>query len=182
LRYFEDGKEPSSVEDAFVTGAEVVVDRPLLPGIRGIVVNGQVCDGTYVIESNVETDIELTVRIDGCSIRTLGTHPADQVNHLDSGATLFVSMPVGASLAVRAITPGLTVPARRVSADESGNATVHALPAGSYELALVVDGLVVTRLEVSLGPGDERTIHLAAPQPTAQRQLPVVSSTAPEVV
>ncbi len=57
LRYFEEGEEPSRVSDEFVTGAEVVVDRPTGVGTKGIQLNGENCDGRFVVEPNMETDI-----------------------------------------------------------------------------------------------------------------------------
>ena len=172
LSYFKEGNEPSSMRDSFVMGEQVVVDRPVLPGIRGIEVNGQVCDGRFEIVSNIETDIELKVDAAACSIRILGMHSTEDSGHTNSTATILLSLPRNSSVTVRSLNPDLVVPPRLVEADESGFATVTGLVAGRYELALLIEGKIVNTVNVTVGPGDERSIDL-----TVSTAAPTYAST-----
>ncbi len=46
-----------------------------LPPEKWIEINGQLCEGTFVIQVRFETDLLLSLTDDGCRIEVLGSHP-----------------------------------------------------------------------------------------------------------
>ena len=169
LRYFAEGQAPSSIRDSFVAGEAVVVDRPLLPGTRGIELDGEICEGRYVIASDVETDIVLTPTPAGCKVTTVGTHVAGEIDHANSPASLYGQAPSGTSVEAESLDPAVVVPVQRDSTDESGSYRLDDLPAGRYEVRLLRGDLVLGKTMVELRAGEERQLSLggtiASPSP-----------------
>jgi hypothetical protein len=162
LRYVDEGGNPSGVSDEFLAGAVVVVDRSLLPGAQAVQVNGQVCDGRFAIVTGIETDLVLVVTDAGCRVVTTGSHAEGELQHADEAAAVSAKVPVGSRLGVRPLDPNLMVAPMVVPSDESGFVHVDSLPAGRYEVTLIVDEQVRTAIEVELRPGEERFLDLSA--------------------
>lgn len=158
LRYFGEDGEPSLASDEFVAGQLVVVDRSSLPGARGVITNGESCDGRFELVAGTEVDILLLLRGSPCGIEVLGSHPSGAIRHGDEAAVLFARVPLGSRVSVRPIATTSMVEAQIVAADESGAVTVGPLPPGSYEVSLLEGSEVRGTQEVQLLPGDGQVV------------------------
>jgi hypothetical protein len=146
-----------------VAGATVVIDRSLLPEPHGIAVNGQRCEGEFSITTGVETDLVLTVGSGGCRVTTIASHPDGAQLHGNEAATISGEAPRGSQISIRPVEPGVVTAPRILPADESGFFFVESLPAGRYEVSLVVRGAVVETTEIELRAGEERHLVLSVP-------------------
>lgn len=152
--------QPSSGSDDFIEGATIVLDRSALPQPHGVQVNGRACTGEFTIESGVETDVQVVFADGGCSVRVLGQHPEGEGNHGNAGAVILGTAPIGSIVRLSPIDPELVTAVVEEHADEAGQFGVGPLPAGRYELALIVDGQVVRTREIVLRPGQEMILTL----------------------
>lgn len=163
LQYIGSDGAVSGVQDEFVVGSLVVVDRPNLPGQMGVRVNSVACEGRFSIDSGFETDVILLLGVNPCRVELVGTHPVGTMEHASGTATILAQLPLGSHLTVQPIGPGILLPAQQVAADESGAATFPGLPAGHYQISVVVNGVTGTTFEIVLKPNEERVLDLSVP-------------------
>lgn len=81
FRYIGSDGEVADVSDTIQPGERTVVDRTTLPGTQEISVNGLTCSGSFPVESDRETDLVVRITADGCEVRIIQIHGADDVTH-----------------------------------------------------------------------------------------------------
>ena len=80
LRYLSPGGDVSRVYHEFSRDEDVLVIFTDLPGERGIQTNGHACEGRYMVETAVQTDLLLHLGDGTCRVEVLGPHPQGKVH------------------------------------------------------------------------------------------------------
>lgn len=157
--------EPDSIE----AETTIWVDRALPVGRVQVLANDQACGGPVDIGPNVEVDVVLAVADGICSLTIANMHAAGAIAHPEPRTALGVFVVPGSILVVRPLDPGNAIDPIRKEADERAEVADFAVPPGRYELSVLLDGAVLTTLEIDLKRGQEFWYTLRVLPPTVPR-------------
>jgi hypothetical protein len=158
IRYLSQGGDVSGISDDFPPGARIVAQRSTLPGRWGVLLNGGRCDGSFDIETEIETDVVLHIAADGCRIEAVGSHPEGAVTHGIRPAELALRAPIGGRISARPLDGQGEL--RVVSVDESGHAYIDGLAPGRYEVSLLLGGRVTSSITIKLEANEYHSLTL----------------------
>jgi hypothetical protein len=153
LRYVDPTGMVLSEADSFDAETTVFLDRTLPAGPVRVIANGKACAGIIPIEANTEVDAVLSVPDSGCAISVSGSHAPGAIVHPEPRTALGAFVVLGSVLLVKPLDPGNAIEPIRKPADERAEVVDFAVPPGRYELSVLVDGAVLTMMEVDLKRG-----------------------------
>ena len=161
IRHIRDG-ERSSHEDRVPAGVPIVVEMTNLPGTADrLEVNGVVCDGSYPIQENMETDVVVILADAGCRVEVRRVHAQNAPVHGETTGVVFGWAPVGSTIGLRPLGPDGEE--RHTDSDPDGSFRFFDLLAGAYELAVEVDGEVVQTRTIEVPALGEVYLELVEP-------------------
>lgn len=135
----------------------VTLARTFVAGVHGLLASEVEC-GTFVIERNRETDVELTMSATGCTITTVQVH-GDEVIHpdpADSTGTITGTGPAHARITL--VPLNVAEAPDVVQADESGLFSFDGLLPGRYRVGLA--GTPGSAREVLVATGETAVVEL----------------------
>jgi hypothetical protein len=141
--------------DAFPADTAIFLDRSLPAGPIRVFANDSACEGTVVVEANVEVDVVLSAEDDVCTVSTSGSHAPGAIQHPEPRTAIGVIVPVGAEVVVRALDPGSATAEIRRPANEHGKVLGVEVPPGRYELSVVIDGEVLNTKDIEIARGQD---------------------------
>jgi hypothetical protein len=141
--------------DAFEAETTIFLDRSLPAGSITILANDMVCAPRVPIEANVEVDAVLSVEDDRCAISVAGSHALGAIVHPEPRTALGAFVVIDSVLVVTPLDPGSTMAPIRRPSDERAEVQDFDIPPGRYELAIVVDGVVQSTLEIDIKRGQQ---------------------------
>lgn len=148
--------------DEFPADTAIFLDRSLPAGPVRVFRNDTACDGTVVIEANVVVDVLLSAEDDACTVSTSGSHAPGAIEHPEPRTALAAFVVVDSILVVTPLDPGNAIQPIRVPANNRAEVQDFEVPPGRYELALLVDDVVLSRQEIDLMRGQEFWFNLRA--------------------
>lgn len=74
------GDDASGVYHEFAEGKTILIVFSNLPGQKGVQVNGQACEGRYLLSTGIETDVLLVLGDGSCRIEVIGSHAEGSVH------------------------------------------------------------------------------------------------------
>lgn len=148
--------------DAFPAETAIFLDRSLPAGPIHVFANDKACEGTVVIEANLEVDVVLAVVDDVCTITTTDSHAVGAIQHPEPRTAIGAFVVVDSILVVTPLDPNNAIEPIRRPAGDRAEVTDFEVPPGRYELALLVDGTVLSTQEIDLRRGQEFWFNLRA--------------------
>jgi hypothetical protein len=155
LRYVDEAGVLLGEADSFDAETTIFLDRELLAGTVRVLANDTLCDGTIGILANVEIDAVLSVSDGTCAIEIANTHAVGAIAHPEPRTALGAFVVLDSVLVVRPLDPGNGIDPSRKEADDRAEVTDFAVPPGRYELAVLVDGALLTTMDIDLKRGQE---------------------------
>lgn len=155
LRYIDADGVVVSDADSFEAETTIFLDRILPVGRIRVVANDKVCDGIVGIQAAIEIDVVLSVSDATCTIAIADAHPQGAITHPEPRTALGAFVVPGSVLLVRPLDPGNAIEPIRKPADERAEVFDFEVPPGRYELSVVIDGGVLTTMEINLKRGQD---------------------------
>lgn len=139
IGYAVTGGDTARISDPVPAGTRLSIMRTFAAGSHDLLVDGASC-GTFVIEADRETDIVLSIMVDGCTLTVTRIHGAE-LTHEDTddatGSIIGTCAPFAEVMVVALDGPGGPM---RTQADESGAFGFQELLPGRYRVWVSSDG------------------------------------------